>query len=485
MTATTASYNGDSAFCGFMGSLRGSSKPSAFTLFGQPKVLPRTGDIVITGDPGGTITFPDCVLANVSEIGSVTAYHFHDRRALLEGSSYDGVWNVPIAGGATFQHELAPQTLATRLLDKIGESGYDVSELPNDPRPFIDGRGKQPREVLDYLCWLLGCRLVLGLDNNFAIRAIGSGTAASTTNQILNPLDYTTGTYPANVVVEYAPSQYQCWLKLALVEPDGSGGFTTATYSEVPWIKDEYAFRFYRISATHPTSLTPPTYGTTISDIEDVLPLLERGAEIITTPDTSGLYRPQIHGKWHTGQYCGVNHASITTYPFPFKLYHDIGVVEFDRPVFKCGTSGNSEACDELYLEAAFNLRETGDDGELIRNAQSQSQSGDIARDEHRLRQPLYIRNVAGYNASGTFTAWTDNSTAVNALADHLIDAHEPSVQQRTMRPKRNAGIISAEPGGIVQQVTWAFGLPTLDYGGAPMTWIGGDCNPFDFDGGL
>lgn len=77
----------------------------------------------------------------------------------------------------------SPQQLAKLCLDALGETNYDVSELPDTARPYVHWDEVRPAEALARLCDQFGCRVVLGVDDRVYVRQVGVG----------QPLDRTDG----------------------------------------------------------------------------------------------------------------------------------------------------------------------------------------------------------------------------------------------------------------------------------------------------
>ena len=187
----------------------------------------------------------------------------------------------------------------------------------------------------------------------------------------------------------------------------------------------------------------------------------------------------KVIGKFFSGEDCGVTHAALTRYPFPFHIVNGEFVV-FDRPVFKTGSSGITEVCDELYLETSYNVR-LSSTSEHIRRIHTRSQTGDVARLDHRIQQPFYASYTEVYDAAGAVTSVSDNTAVIDAWASNLIDDIEPVLRQKEQRSQMYTGFVPFNPDGRNWQVTWMAGIPGSHfYDGVAHTLIGRDSEPYE-----
>jgi hypothetical protein len=149
--------------------------------------LEATGDLTITY-ADQTITLPNCLLDSAhidqGEKGYIARVTILDRRWQWKFGYISGHYNIRMPGGANANEgfnssgsngggnnkiragtEQAPQDLATLCLQAMGEQNYDVSALPNDPRPEIDWSWHNPAEAA--AATLRGARLPRDLRSRF------------------------------------------------------------------------------------------------------------------------------------------------------------------------------------------------------------------------------------------------------------------------------------------------------------------------------
>jgi hypothetical protein len=106
--------------------------------------------------------------------------------------------------------ELSPQQAADWCLRALGESNYDVSQLPNDDRPELIWDNALPSAALEELCDQFGCYVVLGLDNRVRICKVGEGAYLPETPDIMtNSLSLSISHIPKRIVIVCAPDRFQ------------------------------------------------------------------------------------------------------------------------------------------------------------------------------------------------------------------------------------------------------------------------------------
>src|SRR6185503_9692890 len=72
--------------------------------------------------------------------------------------------------------ERTVQQLAGECLTALGETGFDVSRMPNEAKPRIKWDGDSAADALDKLCSDFGCVVVLNpFTNRVEIWPIGDG----------------------------------------------------------------------------------------------------------------------------------------------------------------------------------------------------------------------------------------------------------------------------------------------------------------------
>lgn len=180
----------------------------------------KYGSLTIGLGNSTTITFPDCVLDSarmqVDESGQVVTAYVLDRRWKWRFPVVSGVFNqYKPSGDLDVTTEKTPRELASRCLDAMDETGYDVSALPDDLRPEINWDLVNAAEALQSLCDQLGCVVALGLDNKVRICVAGTGNTLPETDDISN-VGYATdpAEKPSSIQVTGEPDVFCVDIKL-------------------------------------------------------------------------------------------------------------------------------------------------------------------------------------------------------------------------------------------------------------------------------
>lgn len=279
------------------------------TIVPQPDLATEIGTLRFAfGDVA--IEFLDCKVDRASferdgggEIWRVSVF---DRRWKWRFGKISGTYNVwrddfSLQRGEnnTTDTERTPQQLATLCLEAMGESDFDVADMPNEPRPSVEWDYAVPAQALARLCDELGCRVVLRLDNRVAIRRVGVGAELSTVMALENAVTIDPPERPGAIAVLGGASRYQVDFQLeavGLAEGDAenadtlvpidqlgyrpTGGWSRA---DLPYfhqvdatfraLAEKSVFQYYRIR----TPLTVPGYegpqGNQVTRLEQILPI--------------------------------------------------------------------------------------------------------------------------------------------------------------------------------------------------------------------
>lgn len=158
------------------------------------RILPQADFVIgecniVFTDGTTTITLPNCKLDTMQldySQGTIWELTFLDRRWKWQLGQIDGRYNLynPDQSLNTVT-EQSPQQLATLCLEMMGETGYDVANLPNVARPLANWDYANPAQALEDLAESLGCRVVLHLDNSVSLEVVGSGTPPGVTTDTL------------------------------------------------------------------------------------------------------------------------------------------------------------------------------------------------------------------------------------------------------------------------------------------------------------
>lgn len=186
----------------------------------------RVGDFTFSASDSDSFTLADCALVpssiRITLRQPITSVKLLDRRWAWEHGSIDGRYNVRQADGSIL-YPKTPRELATLLLDEMGETGYDITALPNTGEPPVDWRNANPAQELDSLCSLYGVLVGLTTTTTWGdtvkLFTVGSGTGvASLTNEQIRSVGGSVGTLPSQLRVAGGSIWHSCLLEL---EPVG------------------------------------------------------------------------------------------------------------------------------------------------------------------------------------------------------------------------------------------------------------------------
>lgn len=362
--------------------------PSIATL----QISPQTNFAV----QGGTLTitygvtqieFPDCAMdmssLNAGGDGYIRTVRIVDRRWRWKYGYVIGKYNIRRTdGGINKATEKTPRELATILLKAMGETGFDVNQLPDDNRPAVDWDYANPAEELARLCDAHGCRVVLQLNNLVRICRLGVGAELPSDRIASGGYSFDPPEMPDHLLFVCGPTRWQAKLNLEAVGRDTDGEvklIKDLSYNprgageQYGWV-DQYpetfqaligtdegqekkralaletVYRWYRIKEPATRDMSIPEYGE-IKQISQLLPIDDR---LIDQESAVGeLYdKPQhavVEGRFYDmvgDPKSMVNTALGTRYRGSFTIDKERGIVMFSEPVYLL-----SQCTTNVYLD--------------------------------------------------------------------------------------------------------------------------------------
>jgi hypothetical protein len=455
-----------------------------------------------------TWTFPDCKLDSINVTTDASGAEVWDLTILArrwlwrETGTVSGLYNSTVMTSTGLQirdgTEQRPQELAALCLDAMGETRYDVAELPDNTRPEIDWDYANPAESLAQLCDPLGCVPVLGLDNRVRIARIGVGAHLPTTDlisgsQVADPPDP-----PRRLVVAIAPTSFQrdfdlepvaeeldgsiVPLKDVSYNPGGKGNPDGWSYADQGYwsdlsktkaypFADRSVYRWYRIK----TPFSLPDIADPIEDLRRILPLHafqndsydDDATPAVTTTGRPVALPPYVYGTFWAG---GDNHDPAYATPqddLPnkpdglvssgYQIDVEQGVVMFDEPVVELVKAPSSVSEFGWYnKQAAIRLRiacplRDKDTGQLIREEYERILDAP-STDRTRYQTIEDVRLLLTVRPSG---ARQDNVTLAREGADYYLDAMAEEYVNRDAYTYTYPGLLPISPTGAVRQITW------------------------------
>lgn len=140
--------------------------------------FPPHGDFRVIDETGLTLTVTDCRIRGIVGGGrpGFQRLLIEDRRWIWQFGSIDGDYN-DLRPDGTYIREKSPRELATLLLEKMQEVGYDVRNLPSDARPRKLWSAANPAAELERLAAEFGCVVVLNpTTDTVRVVRVGAGT---------------------------------------------------------------------------------------------------------------------------------------------------------------------------------------------------------------------------------------------------------------------------------------------------------------------
>ncbi len=465
----------------------------------QAQLVPEYGNVQITFD-GLTITFPDCKLvapsSQFNEAGQLISIMVLDRRWRWRYGEISGRYNIRRPNGVTIEPtgEKTPQELATLCLQAMGEANFDVSALPNDPRPEIDWDYDNPASELAELCEELGCRVVLGTDDVVRICRKGVGNALPDNGRIIT-LDFgiDAGVRPSHVKFVAGPTRYQTrffleavgltdsgsYLPLDQLPYKPSGGWESEFPASFLAVLDQFGkeahqlalrsmYRVYRIKGTAPDG-TDFTFGYTAnsapgtaSGLTEILPVEDVLVEAYAGPD--GVFRQSpavVRGEFWSD--LPIQPDSNTGTATAFERYHKAfsvngneGLVEFSDPVIRIENDKIYPA--RLTLETTHPVR-VEETRQVYRWTRQQAVPG-VQFQTKPMLVPVdeaALTVIQEYDATGSPTQVRTNEQQLQGEADAVLTDTLEQFQQPQSYELSYEGFLDISPDGAIQQVGWQF----------------------------
>lgn len=464
------------------------------------RVLPQTSKIPEFGKlrltfADLTITFPDCKLvlpsSESNENGCVWRLTIFDRRWKWKYGWICGHYNIRKPNG-TIDHETeqSPRDLAKLCFEAMGETDYNLENLPDDTRPEVNWDYDNPAKELADLCDSLGCRVVLHLDNSVSIERAGVGKALPDNNSRMDlGFSIDAGQRPSSILFVAGPTRWQTRFELEPVglQPDGQiKPLDDLSYKPAAgWSRSfpplfidvlrehgtaaqqcaqQSVYRWYRIKGTAPYDELKPwqfaELDIEVTELRQVLPLQQ---ELIDSyVDPSKVTRPApaiLRGTFvkPDALQAQTNVADRTRYHGSFSVQSDTGIVEIADPLVRIDNSTILPAL--LTLECVHGIRDP-DTRQLVRHTKEQDLPGDNAPTEPELLtvDEAYRSLIQRYDDQGNPGEIQTNDTDLEKLVSQMLKEKLAEYQQPQAYDISYAGFLDIEPDGAIQQVTWTFG---------------------------
>jgi len=478
-------------------------QPSVCLLYTVPHVptLNQVGilEFGTVGEP--PFSLRDCIVEQprleASSGGQRWTLPVQDRRWKWKFAHISGSYNIRKPDG-TYLREKTPQELAALLLVEMGETGYDVSRLPNDPRPERQWDDTPAAGELDRLCAELGCIVTL---NPFLDRAeiwpVGVGAtlpSGPTQGASYAPVKLAT---PSNIRIDAGETWFQdtfvCeavgldidgkWKPIAQLSyapasgcwgwpPQGFPRFTDSqTYTlhgrtlKIRDLAEATVFRCYRVSGLLPKLFALPWDVPGYNDfphspqfepssLKDFKITDELCDEEISTAD-GGLRRlpAVVYSKyWREGKKL-MQHPIRYPGGFSFNTKHSI--LQFNDPLFQFEQGTNKVVQAFVYYECAFNA---GSAGIMHRIKYENSTGAQQTPIKIIQRQEVLTRIIQRYDSVFSPTNLENNFPDANQRLQYWYNAELTQYNQVDGGTLSYASLMRIPLDGLTQQVTWSGG---------------------------
>lgn len=437
-------------------------------------------------------------------------------------------YNLRNGDGTLVDHwEKPPQAIATEAFKAFGQKKFDVTQLPNGPRPLVDWTFENPAKSLSTLCESLGCRLAPKFSNGCDIVKLGQGQPLPTGKEFpliemnvgLDPPEK-----PGALMVVGGPTEFEVDLELEAValEPSGeyvllddvsykpTGGWTNDATKDFDGLDDadhllkrlakQSVYKLYRIKIPA-DGLVIPGYTDATGDRVtrmDQLVILDRQCTQVEQLGKKEFLPTMVFGAFRDDNSL-YGYTNTLTEPKPiadlesdlakqsiYRHGHDIdterGIVRLSTRCTLVDTATDGIIPAKLRLRVAVCVRDAKTGG-VKRHTRERKYPGNnstipkiLRHEEIVTRVTLSYPNQAGIRRAFNFYEVETNTAETDKEADYYLDIEEQSYQ--TLRPAdaTYAGIVPYSPDGVLHHIVWTWGN-----GGPTTTRIGYNCELLNY----
>lgn len=467
-----------------------------------PQTVPVVGTLVLQTTGGESLSFSECLLESpelsAGPAGQFITLPIKDRRWKWQPplAPIYGHYNQPEANG-TYRNETTPQELASMLFIALGETGYDVSRLPNTTRPEKRWDGAYAAIELDSLCAELSCVVTLNpLTDKAVIWPIGSGNSLPAGASLGRTATPVLPAQPSRIKVEAAETLFQATFPTEPVGLDtdgtwrhinnlsyapasgwplpisGFGGIfpDTATYIsggktlKLRDLAESCVYRCYRLLGVRgwTNGCAPPLTDVTFltpADFRDLRFFNELAEEQISTgagPQQGGLVpmESRVYARWE--RLGKLTPPQVTLYPDGFSFDETNWIVQFGEPLFLFSGSGVCQPAT-VQFECSFFAGAMG-----IHHRRSvivgTNQPPTTTPMRLEQRPDIQARVIYRFDSAANQTGVEDNLAVVDSQLNYWKDAYLAEYGLQDGATVTYNKLVRIAPDGLTQQITWSGG---------------------------
>jgi len=431
-------------------------------------------------------------------------YFYRDGLRLMRHHIQDGRWKLAQATVSGKYNQKGPSgkipAARKRPIEELfGEISFqtgvpiDVSGV-SDFEDFIpvDWDQTNAAAAIESLCASTGVSFNVTASGGYRIDKAGVGANLPVAPSMTNAGRTMANDAPKNIRIVGAPTQIQTMFTMRAVGLDkvgsdddedawmGIDGLSYAPSSPDYWSKEspesfagieqpgrnlalKTVFRCYQIKDWHPrpfSGFDPDD----ITNIKQVLPIQDRllvdGTDFLLQLDRQSP-KATIHGVFSSGNLLMENTSMDKEIFSGFSINEDLGIITFDRPVYKLEDDRVVEA--ELFLQCTYTPIHYNREADRIKVERQVNPAGLGTEVVQRKDIQSIIVQPLQYNAGGTGRpeSWTpmglqDNFTEMEAKAERSIDIL--AEQHRIAKDVEYPGFLAITPAGKIQRVRWDWG---------------------------
>jgi len=430
-----------------------------------------SGDLVFSDGNGGSVTIANLTVAERTEHdgpdGQFTRIMLKDRRWRWEKQSHvTGEWNKPGADGITIPAALrrSARQLVAMCLAAMGETGYDVTALPDNFYPYVKWEFAPAAQAAQGVCDQCRCVLTLASDDTAKVVALGSGATPPATGREQEETGVRYTDQPDTYIVRGGRAMIQRTSRLVPVGLDTDGAVKPlASLSYYSQAASAYGGSFikainggfYALKETAPEVFKAAEQSCglwfRLPDAERVyLPVLSSICETATEDGAPTWRRPYclsdaLYLKRPDGMFEAQGSGEVGA---SWDLDAERGIVKMKEPPWADAGGAALAAIDLVWASESRQ-----DDGSVKDEDYYTYVSGTGPAERVECAEWLVLRGVVVEGEPD----WI-NKSELDAVAAQLVALIQETGETETSGDIELAGIVNIWPDGAIRQVTWSAG---------------------------